>query len=73
MSLLERAIREAARDGRLDKLSIVLDRDGRGWQANAPSPHGNAWTVHIDQDPVLALLGALTGSPPPKPSAGVFD
>lgn len=61
MSTLEEAFRKAAADGRLDKLSIMKDPDGRGWQVNTPSRFGqNAWAVEIRPDVVDALLAALT-------------
>lgn len=70
--MLEDAIREAARQGRLSHLSIVVDRSGRGWQANAPSEHAGAWSVAIHADPVMALLQALRAEPPAA-NGGVFD
>jgi hypothetical protein len=68
---LEDAIREAARQGRLDRLSIIADPAGRGWQANAGSAYGdNAWAISINLDPVDALMGALRVEP--ASAEGVF-
>lgn len=73
MSALDDAIREAARAGRLNGLSIVADPSGRGWQANARSAYAvNAWSVSIHADPVEALRRALA-APPATTVRGVFD
>ena len=60
MKTLEELIRDAAAEGRLSGVSIVKDRSGRGWQANAPSRDGGgAWTVAICADPAEALMRAF--------------
>lgn len=56
MSTLEQAITEAARQGRLDGLTLWPTTDGR-YQGNHKI--GSGWQVHIADDPVTALLGAL--------------
>ncbi len=66
--MIEEAIIQAAREGRLK--SLTLWRTPEGYQANVSSD-GTAWTVHIDADPVRALRGALRAKP--TETTGVFD
>jgi hypothetical protein len=58
---LEDLVREAHRAGRLADLSVR--RAGRGFQANYMHTAGNGHRVEIADDPVTALIAALTPAP----------
>lgn len=84
MGELEDAIREAAKNGRLNGLTL-WKKEG-GWQGNARWSGNEGWSCQVAVDPVDALLRALRGElnrdlprdtkPAPDPvveSNGVFD
>lgn len=69
MSTREETFTEAANAGRLT--GLTLWKSEQGWQANRRNPDGS-FTVHIDHDPVKAILGVLGVEPPPPLPSGVF-
>ena len=66
--MIEQAIIQAAREGRLK--GLTLWRTPEGYQANISSD-GTAWTVHLGADPVEALRRVLGVKS--TETTGVFD
>ena len=65
MSDLESAIRNAAKSGRLNHVSLAVTWDGK-WEAAYRGSTTGDHRIVGHSDPISALIGALTGRTPPE-------
>ena len=69
MSTIDEALQEAGKSG-LRAFTLWKTQDG--WQANS-SPDGQSWNCVTHEDPVVAVIAALTRKPVPAVSEMTTD